>query len=152
MRLSKSFRGNGGKGRASGEQQEGARGRGEDGEKREEEYVCVTVVVKEGDGLREGCGVCTCAEKGIEWLLPCVVGVCSRGVGERGVAEAVANEKKKCVARRERRVIWCSVNVCETSREDGKWAAAAGVRWKLVYVYRMGTAACLGVDGGEGGG
>jgi len=32
-------------------------------EKREEEYVCVTVVVKEGDGLREGCGVCTCAER-----------------------------------------------------------------------------------------
>ena len=30
----------------------------------------------------------------------CHVCVCSRGVGERGVAEAVANGKKKCVARR----------------------------------------------------
>ena len=30
-------------------------------------YV-VSVVVKEGDGLREGCG----GRKGIEWLLPCV--------------------------------------------------------------------------------
>ena len=73
-------------------------------------YVCVTVVMKEGDGLREGCGVCTCGERVLKDC--CHVCVCSRGVCERGVAEAVANEKKKCDARREWRVMWCSVNVC----------------------------------------
>ena len=82
--------------------------------------------------VSEKAAVCVRAERVLNGC--CHVCVCSRGVGERGVAEAVANEKKKCVARRERRVMWCSVNVCETSREDGKWAAAAGVRWKFVCV------------------
>ena len=30
--------------------------------------------------------------------------------------------------------MWCNVNVCETSREDGMGCGTAGVRWKLVYV------------------
>ena len=110
-------------------------------------YECVTVVVKEGfDGLRESCGVCTC-RKGIEWLLSYAVVVC--GLASMRVAEAVANGKKKCVARRERQVVWCSVNTWGGRHMKMGWAAAAGVRWKLVY--RVGTAACLGADGGEGG-
>ena len=52
----------------------------------------MTVVVKEGNVLREGCGMCTC-RKGIEWLLSCVVGVCGVAFGRAWRAEA--NEEKK---------------------------------------------------------
>ena len=113
----------------------------------------MTVVVKEGfGGLREGCGVCTCAERVLNGCCHVWPVYAAVALGRSWRAEARVDGKKKCVARREWRVMWCSANVCETSREDGKWAAAAGVRWKLVYVYRVGTAAWLGADGEEGGG
>ncbi len=88
--------------------------------------------------------------KGIEWLLPCVR-VCSRGVGERGVAENGGKRKEEacCSKRVASDVVQCQ-HVCETSCEDGMGCGTAGVRWKLVY--RVDTAAWLGAGGGEGGG
>ena len=59
--------------------------------------------------------------------------------------------KRRSVLVEERGERCGAVSMCvEMSHEDGKWAAAAGVRWKLAY--RVDTAAWLGADGGEGGG
>ena len=51
-------------------------------------------------------------QKGYEWLLQCVRACAAVALGRAWRVETVTNEEKKCFTRRERRVMWCSVNVC----------------------------------------